>query len=187
MAEPAFAPVPMTFEDAARLDPDRDPGDVVEGEWAPVSKNTYRHGQIVINVATLLRLYTREHREWIISGGDPGTKLRRDPDTLRGPGVAVVRRERMPGGRGAEGWLEGAPEIAVEVVGDGQSLAEILQKALDYLAAGAGLVWVLDPETQRVVVVSPPDRIRILDSGATLDGGEVLPGFSCAVSELFED
>ena len=176
----------MTFEDAARLDPDSEPGDLVRGEWVPVTKNTWRHGEIAINVGVLLKHYARTNAGWSVAVGDPGTKLGRDPDVLRGPDVAIVRAARRPTGRGAEGWLVGAPDVAIEVIGDGQSLSELTKKALEYLGAGAKMVWVLDPDPQRVMLFTPPDRVRILGPGDALEGGDVLPGFRCEVAELFE-
>ena len=93
---------------------------------------------------------------------DPGAKLQRDPDTLRGPDVGVVRAEREPTGRGAEGWLDGAPDLAVEVAGDSQTVSELTQKALEYLRAGARLVWVIDADARRVLELTPPDHVRLL-------------------------
>src|SRR5207248_90409 len=82
-------------------------------------------------------------------------------------------------GKGAQGWLDGAPDVAVEVLGDAQSTMELMRKALEYLRAGGKMVWVLDPETRQVSVVTPPDHLRVLDSTEVLDGGEALPGFAC--------
>jgi Uma2 family endonuclease len=176
----------MTIEEAARLDPDEFSGEIVAGEWVPVTKGTWRHGVITLNVGLLLRAYARKNPGWSVSVGDPGTKLAHDPDTLRGPDVAIVRAERVPSGRGSKGWLEGAPDIAVEVVGDAQSVSELAEKALEYLAAGAKAVWVLDPEPRRVLVFAPNQEVRVLGPGETLDAPEALPGFCCLVDELFE-
>src|SRR5947209_7301309 len=101
----------MSFEEAALLDPDAFAGDLVRGEWKPVPKNPWAHGVIVGNAYAVLREYARRHGGWSVAVGDPGTKLQHDPDTLRGPDVALVREERRPSGKGAEGWLEGAPDL----------------------------------------------------------------------------
>lgn len=175
----------LTFEDAARLDPDREGGEVVRGEWVPVTRNTWKHGEVVVNIAVLLKLWARSHPGWSIAAADPGTKLSRSPATLRGPDVAMVRADRVPEGRGADGWLEGAPELAVEVLGDTQSVAQAMQKALEYLEAGAKLVWLIDRESARVVVLTPPDHVRTVPETGELDGGDVLPDFRCKVEELF--
>jgi Uma2 family endonuclease len=175
----------MTFEEAALLDPDETPGELDQGRFVPVPRNTWRHGEILIKVAVVLDRYASAHPGWSVSGGDPGTKLHRSPDTLRGPDVAIVRAERKPEGRGAEGWLEGAPDVAVEILGDRQAMMELMTKALEYLAAGATMVWLLEPETARVVVFTPPSLVRILGKDDVLEGGEALPGFSCRVGEMF--
>jgi Uma2 family endonuclease len=97
----------------------------------------------------------------------------------------MIRAEREPRGRGVDGWLEGAPDVAVEVKGDDASVSELLRKALEYLAAGARLVWIVDPDAEQVVALTPPDHTRVLGRDETLDGGDVLPGFACSVADLF--
>jgi Uma2 family endonuclease len=186
MGDPALQRADMTFEQAALLDPDAAPGEIDGGRWVPMTRGTWRHGKIVVNVSVLLSLYSRAHPGWSVAAADPGTRLGHDPDILRGPDVAIVRVEREPQGRGADGWLEGAPDVAVEVLGDAQSASELAKKALEYLAAGAKMVWVLDPEPARLLLFTPPDRIRVLGRDEILDGGDVLPGFSCRVAEMFE-
>lgn len=186
MAEPALIPKPMTFEAAARLDPDEFAGEIDRGEWVPVSKNTWRHGEVTGNVYSLLREFAKRHGGLRVGVGDPGAKLSHEPDTLRGPDVAVIREERKPTGRGEEGWLQGAPDLAVEVVGDGQSGTQLAKKALEYLQAGGGMVWVVDPESRLVMVLSEGRKLAILGAEDMLDGGDLLPGFSCRVAELFE-
>jgi Uma2 family endonuclease len=191
----------MTFEQAAHLDPDEQPGELDQGRWVAVTRDTWRHGEICVNVAAILRQYARAHGGWSVATADPGTKLRRNPDVLRGPDVGIVRAERRPTGRGADGWLEGAPDVAVEVLGDDQSVSELARKAQEYLAAGAQMVGVVDPGPSSVVVFEPPNRFRVLSADDTLDGGDVgvrvrtlpsvgradvLPEFSCVVRELFD-
>jgi Uma2 family endonuclease len=186
MAELALQPPPLTFEDAARLDPDQYAGEIVDGEWIPMTRNTWRHGEVVRNVTFVLTLYMREHREWTVAAGDPGTKLRSIQTTLRGPDVAIIRADRRPTGRGAEGWLDGAPELAVEVTGETQKSTRLARKALEYLAAGSQMVWVVDPDEELVMVFTSGGHLQVLGSEEMLDGGDVLPGFSCKVSEFFE-
>jgi Uma2 family endonuclease len=185
MAEPAAILEPMTFEDAARLDPDLYPGEIVEGVWTPMTRSTWRHGEVARNATFLLTLYMREHPEWTAATCDPGAMLKGSKDTLRGPDVAMIRCERRPTGTGVEGWLVGAPELAVEVAGDSQSSSLLARKALEYLSAGSQMVWVIDGQAELVMVFTPPNQLRILGAEDVLDGGELLPGFTCAVSEFF--
>ncbi len=177
--------LPLTFEEAARLDPDTEAGELDGGTWVPVTRSTWLHGKVAANITVLLGLYVREHPELSLSTGDPGTRLSRAPDVLRGPDIGVARVEREPTGEGSEGWLDGAPDLAVEVIGDSQSPSELARKALEYLGAGAQMVWVVDPGPRRVIVYTPPNAVAVLGAEDLLDGGPVLPGFSCRVGELF--
>jgi Uma2 family endonuclease len=177
---------PLSFEEAARLDPDLDPGELDAGRWTPLSRATWRHGQVVGNAVFILSLYARSNPGWSIAAAGPGTKLGRRPDILRGPDVAIVRLERVPRGIAVEGWLEGAPDVAVEVVDDSQSHSALSKKALEYLAAGSKMVWVLDPGAEQLVVYAPPNQVRVLDAADALVPGEALPRFMCKVSEFFE-
>jgi Uma2 family endonuclease len=186
MAEAAVQPKPMTFEEAAALDPDDYAGEVVNGEWIPVTRGTWRHGEVVVRACLILALYAREHREWSVATADPGTKLSRDPDTLRGPDIGVVRADRRPQGKGEAGWLEGAPDLVVEVVGDSQTATQLAKKAMEYVRAGTQAVWILDADPRLVMVITADRQLTILGEDDTLDGGDVLPGFSCKVSEFFE-
>lgn len=186
MKDTASPPELMTFQEAARLSPRDQTGELDAGRWVPGTKNPWRHGQIVGNAYALLREFARRTPGWSVSVGDPGTKLRHHPDVLRGPDVAIVRVEREPKGKGVDGWLEGAPDVAVEVVGEAQSVSELGKKALEYLAAGAGMVWVLDPAPRQLMLFTPPNQVRVLQPDETLDGGTTLPGFACRVAEFFE-
>lgn len=180
---------PRTIEQAAELDPDLCPGEIDEGTWVPMSKNSWRHGEVCLNLAMLLGAYCRTHKEWRAAINDPGAKLGRGPDILRGPDIAVIRRERRPLGDGSDGWVDGSPELVVEVIGSSQAPGELARKALQYLASGAKLVWVVDEKARLVVVYSPPNQVRVVGEHGdedVLDGGDLLPGFSCCIAELFE-
>lgn len=176
----------MTFEEAAKLDADTHAGELDNGEWVPVTRNTWSHGEIMASVAGVLRAYAKRTSGWRVAVGDPGAKLRGSPDTLRGPDAAIIRSERRPSGKGAQGWLDGAPDVAVEILGDAQTTSELTKKALEYLAAGSKMVWLLDPEPQRVLLFTPPNCVRVLGKDDVLEGDDALPGFRCRVGELFE-
>jgi len=141
---------------------------------------------VVVNIAVLLKQYAKAHEGWSVAAADPGTKLARNPDVLRGPDVAIVRLERVPTGVGEGGWLDGAPDVAVDVIRDTQSHSELARKALEYLSSGGKMAWVVDAERERVVLYTAPDHVRVLGRDDVLDGGDALPGFSARVAEFFE-
>ena len=117
--------------------------------------------------------------------GDSGFVLDREEQTLRGPDVAFISRERIPAEGLPDDWWEGAPDLAVEIVSRTQTAHDLARKALEYLQAGTKMVWVVDPESKTVAVYTPPNHIRVLREDETLDGGEVLPNFQIRVGDLF--
>ena len=115
---------------------------------------------------------------------ESGVVLRHGPDTVRGPDVWFVARERLRDGM-PRAYFEGAPDLAVEVVSPRDAAAEMAEKVESYLDAGARIVWVVYPNTRSVAVHTPDGIVRTLRAGDTLDGGDVIPGFALALAELF--
>jgi Uma2 family endonuclease len=85
-----------------------------------------------------------------------------------------------------EGFWPGAPDVAVEIVSPGDRRADVQRKVDEYLTGGCPLVWVVNPRERSITVhrrVLPPVR---LSGDDTLDAGDVMPGFACAVRAIFE-
>lgn len=102
-----------------------------------------------------------------------------------GPDVFYVGPDRVPGTGVPEAFWNAAPDLAVEIVSTGEKADEVREKVRDNLAAGARLAWVVYPRTREVVVHTPDGLARASGADATLEGFEALPGFACAVGELF--
>ena len=79
------------------------------------------------------------------------------------------------------------PDLAIEVLSGSNTKAEMERKRAECFDAGVRLVWEVDPTTRIVSVYTPDGSVVRLDSSQTLDGGDVLPGFSLVLSELFAE
>ncbi len=107
------------------------------------------------------------------------------PDTVRAPDVAVVSTARIAGHEQVIGYLPFAPDLAVEVVSPSDSFADVETKARMWLTHGTRIVWVVEPDSRRVLIYElDRDRRELVESG-DLDGGDVLPGFKVSVAKLF--
>jgi Uma2 family endonuclease len=115
---------------------------------------------------------------------DPGFVLERRPDTVRAPDVCFVRVQRIPSGS-TPPFLEGAPDLAVEVLSPSNTKREMALKVAQYLGTGARLVWLVDSEEQSITVHRLDHDPEILNVGDQLSGHDVLPGFQCPVAEVF--
>ena len=105
--------------------------------------------------------------------------------TVRAPDVSFVARERITPGQRYPGYWLGAPDLAVEVVSPNDSAQELRTKIAEYLASGTRLVWVAYPRTQTVTIYHADGAVEERSIGQTLDGEDVVPGFSLPVAEVF--
>lgn len=174
----------ITVEELARMPDTGKFVELVKGSIIKMSPTGRMHGRIVSKIDRYLGMFVEQHRLGETYGAETGFILRRDPDTLRAPDVAFVGTERLAQ-QHAEGFLEGAPDLAVEVISPSETRRAVEEKVLDYLHAGTQLIWLVQPETQTVTIYRSLDNIRILTAADTLDGGDLLPGFTLPVAELF--
>jgi Uma2 family endonuclease len=159
--------------------------ELVKGELRRMPPAGSEHGAVIMNIGTPLDQFVKAHGLGVVFGAETGFKIASDPDTVRAPDLAFVRRERIPEAGVPRGFWPGAPDLAVEVISPGDTYTEVEEKVNDWLNAGTRMVLVLNPRTRTVTVyTSHTDVVRLTDLDA-LDGGELLPGFTCRVAELF--
>lgn len=121
----------------------------------------------------------------IVAGPD-GTTLF-DEDLVRMPDVAFVPYENIPEGADPTTPMpDRIPSLAVEVISRGNTKREMERKLRDYFTAGVKLVWFFDPQTQTVQVFTAVDQSSELHADDALDGGDVLPGFTLPIGQLFK-
>jgi Uma2 family endonuclease len=133
----------------------------------------------------LLWNYLETNPVGIVAG--EGGMMRLAPGLVRIPDVSVVFWDRFPDRRVTSEPVPAiAPDLAVEVLSESNTKAEMDRKLREYFAAGARLVWYLDPEDRTVRVYTAVDQVTLIDESGTLDGGDVLPGFVLPIREWFE-
>jgi Uma2 family endonuclease len=107
-------------------------------------------------------------------------------DLVRIPDVAFASWSRFPGGKlSAAPVPKLAPDLAVEVLSPSNTAREIARKLREYFKADVRLVWIVDIRERTVAVHTEPEKAVVLSGDAMLDGGEVLPGFTLRLRELF--
>jgi Uma2 family endonuclease len=176
---------PVTAEELLRKPDDGFRYKLVRGELRKTPPAGSEHGALALNVGRLLGNHVVEHRLGQVYAAETGFKLASDPDTVRAPDTAFVRRERVEEVGRVEGYWPGAPDLAVEVVSPGDTHTEIIEKVLAWLGAGSRMVLVVDPGQRTATVYRSLDNIRILTEGDTIDGADVVPGWRPPVAELF--
>lgn len=80
-----------------------------------------------------------------------------------------------------------APDIAVEVLSEGNTVTEMATKRKEYFSAGTSIVWMVDLASRSVVVYTAPLACQVIGIEGTLDGGSVLPELRISVAALFAE
>ena len=173
----------LTVEEFLAL-PDTKPGsELVNGEIVQKSMPNLAHMIIQHLLSLIVGLYLRQNPIGVAGPegrcivGPPGGERPLLPDFL------FVAREHLAGIE-LHGPLKGAPDLAVEILSPDDRMTDVMDKLRFYLMHGVRLVWLIDPENRTVTVMTSVSEARILSADDTLDGGDVLPGFRCAVGEI---
>jgi Uma2 family endonuclease len=134
----------------------------------------------------LLRAFVIPRNLGIVSG--EAGMMRLFPGLVRIPDVAFASWDRVPGRRvPAEAIPDLAPDLAVEVLSEGNTPAEMARKRGEYFRAGVRVVWLIDPKIRAVTVYTSLDASTTLDESQVLEGGEALAGFMLPLRELFAE
>jgi Uma2 family endonuclease len=145
----------------------------------------YEESYIGGTILKLLRIFV-EPRELGLVAGEAGM-LKLDIGLVRIPDVSFVSWARVPGDEfPGEPVPPLIPDLAVEVISANNTPKEMDEKLREYFAKGVRLVWYVRPRSRVVDVYTAPDRFTRLTASMRLDGGDVLPGFSVQVGELFQ-
>ena len=174
----------MTADELFRLGDDVR-GELIRGVFCEMTPAGFKHNVIAARLGRWLGNFAEPRGLGQVAVGDTGVWLERDPDTVRAPDVAFMSAERQPLDADPPSYLEVVPEIAAEVRSPNDSRREVHEKAEMWLSHGVRLCWVVHPDTRTIDVHGAGSEPVTLGEGDTLDGGDVLPGFTCAVAAVF--
>lgn len=144
-----------------------------------------QHGQVQMQLGSLLTAYVRQHRLGIVFS-ETGVWLSRDPDTVKGPDLSFVRHGRLPGGVVPPGYLELPPDLAVEIRSPNDRKGKEQARVRALLAGGVRLVWHVEPPKRRATLHAPGADPELLGEDGFLDGRDVVPGFRCRLREALD-
>lgn len=153
----------------------------VGGEIIEVVSNNYS-SLVAVRISARLLLFVETNGLGYVTGADGGYIVNGERYI---PDVAFISKQKQPGPSHAT-YNPNAPDLAVEVLSPTDDLNIMRFKLANYLAAGV-TVWIVLPDKKQVEVYGPGQSPMLVDLAGTLDGGDVLPGFSLAVKDLFPD
>jgi Uma2 family endonuclease len=153
--------------------------ELVRGELRMMVPPGSEHGRIGTVIAYHLHGFVRARGVGIVFT-DIGFVLSRAPDTVRAPDIAFVRAEKVP-----PGYVEGPPDLAVEILSPDDRPGYVRDKVAEWLDAGTGAVWVVDPRDRTVTVHRARRKAVVLGEAEVLRGDGALRDFELPVREIF--
>ena len=175
----------LTADDLLRLSAEGVRGELVQGKLRKTMAAGHRHGKIVVSLVTKLGNFVGPRKLGTLVASDSGVWLERDPDTVREPDVAYTSAEKIPLDAEIDGYAEVVPDLVVEIVSPSDTHQWARDRAQMWLDYGAPLVWMVHPDTRTIDVYRPGAAISTLHEDDSLDGHDILSGFSCPVSAVF--
>ncbi|MFN3926401.1 MAG: Uma2 family endonuclease [Pseudanabaenaceae cyanobacterium] len=160
--------------------------EIIKGEVVNMRHAGALHGYICSLLLAALVRYISTKKLGIVL--DSSTAFRMQNGNYRSPDVSFFAKDRLADLEELPtDCLEGAPDLAVEVIASGDSTDEIHQKLVEYFQSGTKLAWVIYPTENFVLVYrSAQEPDRLLKSTDDLDGEDVIPRFKLPVAELFQ-
>ena len=175
----------ITAEELFRMPDDGYKYELVAGRLRKMTPAGSIHGVVGMRLAVAISVHVDQHQLGVVFAADTGFKLASSPDTVRAPDVSFVSRGRIPIGGIPKAYWPGAPDLAVEVLSPTDVRSEIDEKIDEYLRSGIRLVWFVNPFERRVTVHRPGKQPLVLEEHDSVDGRDVLPGFSYPIARLF--
>jgi Uma2 family endonuclease len=176
----------MTIDEFLVADLPQGKSELVRGEVRSTPPAEAPHGRAATNLVVALAVYVKERRLGWVFGDAVGYQLARFPHTVRVPDASLVRADRIPSDGVRPGLFRFPPDLAIEVLSPSETATLLEEKIRDYATSGTRLIWIVDPMRRTILTIPDDAPVSWLSEGDTLDGGTVVPGFSCPVAEVFE-
>lgn len=170
----------MTEEEFMSLPDDGRKYELIDGEAKEVPAN-FEHDVIGMGVGAIIRPFAKGRG--FVAGSQAGFRM--TDRNIRCPDVSFTLKENVTGGRPGPWFGERAPDLCVEIVSPSEDRTDMQRKVGEYFASGAQFVWHMFPETQTIRVFTSPIDSKLLGPTDKIDAGELLPGFTATVADLF--
>jgi Uma2 family endonuclease len=179
------APGAATVDDVVRVEAEYNRlCELVEGTLVEKAVG-FDESRVAVWLSTLINVHLDETDQGICVG--EGGMMQIAPGLVRIPDVSFISWDRIPGGESPkEPVPDLVPDLAVEVLSEGNTPAEIRRKVVEYFDAGVRMVWLIDPRKRTARIYSSPTRFVTIRADQSLDGGDVLPGFSVGLGDLLD-
>ena len=176
----------LTADDLLAMPDDGKWYELVRGELIEMPPPSFMHMVVTGRVGHLFASFVVEHNLDFIYGPEAAAYIEQRPDTVRAADYALIARDRIPDPPPQRGYIFGLiPDLVVEVVSPGNSVADAQLRAQMWLDAGVRLVLTAYIQTSEIHAHHNDGTVQVFGIADTLTCEPVLPGFSCPVADIF--
>ena len=175
----------LTADDLLAMPDDGMRHELIRGELITMAPASAPHGGVTDRIGRRIGNFVEAQNLGETYAAETGVLVEHDPDTVRAPDYAFISYERIGGAPAADGYSEIIPDLVVEVVAGDYRAAAVDAKTQMWLDAGVRLVLVAYVRSLEIAAHHDDGTLRQFGAGDTLTCEPVLPGFACAVDDIF--
>lgn len=179
----------MTEDDLLHMPGDGYRYELIEGELRQMPPTGYEHGRCTSHLSRILATHVHANNLGDVLAAETGFIIARTADgrvTVRAADVTFVARGRVPAHADRRKYLELAPDLVAETLSPSDTAVEVEEKIAAWLKAGVRAALVVNPASRSITVYRSLSDIAILTDKDKLGLDDVVPGFRCRVSEIFD-
>ncbi len=160
--------------------------ELIQGALHEMSPSSFNSSRVLTRIALAIGGHVEAHRLGAVTFAEAGFIVEKNPDTVVAPDVAFVQQDRMHLAPKGRGFFPACPDLIVEVISPTDEPLDIRRKQALYERIGIPLVWWIDPDRRTATIYKPGHPTQHLNDTDSLDGGEIVPGFSIPLAKLFD-
>ena len=174
----------MTAEELMNLPRGYYRAELINGELIKMPLPGLPHGRIALRLSVPLAQFVWEHGLGE-AYNEIGFKLTSNPDTVLGPDVCFISKQRLEEIGEVTGYWLGPPDLTVEVLSPGDRPGKVNKKISQWLGFGTKQVWIVDPKHSTVTVYRSPSDTTTFSGSDYLEAEDLLPGFRISLDKIF--
>ena len=176
----------MTAEELMRLPRGYYRGELINGEFIKMPLPKVPHGRTATRLGLPLTQFVWNHDLGEVYIGDVGFQLTWNPDTVVGPDISFISKERLAQAGDVQGYWQGPPDLAVEVYSPGYRPGKVGIRISRLFSFGTKQVWIVDLKHSTVTVYRSESDITTFSGSDYLEAQDLFPGFRISLDKIFK-
>ena len=159
--------------------------ELINGELIKMPLPKVPHGRAAKRLGKPLEQFVSDHDLGEAFTTEIGFQLTNDPDTVLGPDISFISKERLKSAGEVTGFWQGPPDLAVEVLSPGDRRGKVNKKILQWLGFGTRQVWIVDPKHSTVTIYRSETDATTFSGSDYLESQDLFPGFRISLDQIF--